>query len=80
MSAAGPQKRAADLQPGDLTQHAGGACTCGDPAPFRVEALECWENERGIDVTWSHPPCGETFQPLPCSPDCLVAFFGRSNQ
>jgi hypothetical protein len=75
------RKRVADLQPGDLTQHAGGACTCGDPsAPFRVEELDRSDNGRAIEVTWSHPPCGETCQPLGCSPDCLVTFFGRSDQ
>lgn len=70
-------KRVADIQPGDLTSHAGGACTCGNPnAPFRVEKLDPWDNGAAIEVTWSHPPCGETFAPLPCSPDGFVAFHG----
>ena len=67
------QKRVADLEVGDLTSHAGGAC-CDPAAPFRVEKLEPYGT--GIDVTWTCVPCGTTFQPLPCSPDVLVTFFG----
>ena len=71
-------KRVADLQPGDLTIHAGGSCVCDDPcAPWRVEKLE-QSRDDGIDVTWSHPPCGEVAAPLSCSPDCMVTFYGRA--
>jgi hypothetical protein len=72
-------KRIGDLQPGDLTTHAGGAC-CAPGTPFRVEELDRWENGRGIEVTWSCTGCGTTFQPLPCSPDCVVTYFGRGSQ
>jgi hypothetical protein len=68
-------KRVADLEVGDLTTHAGGAC-CDPGAPFRVEKLDRWDNGAAVEVTWSHPACGETFEPLPCSPDVLVTFFG----
>jgi hypothetical protein len=74
----GTARRVAELRVGDLTTHAGGACTCGDPrAPFRVEKLEPWGDGGAIDVTWSHPPCGETFDPLPCSPGGFVTFYGE---
>lgn len=74
------RKRVADLRVGDMTQHAGGSCTCADKsAPFRVEKLDRWENGSGIDVTWAHLPCGVTCRPCPCSPDCLVEYFGRQD-
>jgi hypothetical protein len=66
-------KRIAELQPGDLSTHAGGAC-CEPGAPFRVDKLD--PRGSGIEVTWSCTLCGRTFEPLPCSPDCLVTFFG----
>lgn len=69
------QKRVGDLEVGDLTSHAGGAC-CDPASPFRVEKLDPWDNGAAIDVTWTCVPCGATFQPLPCSPDVLVTFFG----
>lgn len=75
------EKRVADLQPGDLTIHAGGSCVCDNPcSPFRVEKLDSWHDGATIAVTWSHPPCGDIAPPLPCSPDCLVTFFGRSER
>lgn len=72
-------KRAADLEVGDLTQHAGGSCRTGCPdnqAPWRVEKLE--ELPGGVDVTWSHPPCGDTAPPLSCADDCPLEFHGRT--
>jgi hypothetical protein len=72
-------KRAAELEVGDLTQHAGGSCTCPEPeAPWRVEQLDPFDNGRGIDVTWSHPPCGEIAPPCPVGADCPLEFHGRS--
>lgn len=70
------QKRVSELKPGDLTSHAGGACTCVRPdAPFRVEDLTTWDYGITIEVIWSHPACGTTHAPLACSPDCLVTFY-----
>lgn len=69
--------RVADLNPGDITQHAGGACdmSCSDPeAPWRVEVVDILPD--GTDVTWSHPPCGVVARPLPCGHDCLVEVWG----
>jgi hypothetical protein len=73
-------KRIGDLQPGDLTANPGGGCArpCPDYlAPWRVEKTEPWPSRIGIDVTWSHPPCGEV-APRSCDRDSFVAFFGRS--
>ena len=70
-------KRVAELRVGNLTSHPRGACACGDPRPpFRVEKLVPCDDETAIAVTWSHPACGGTFEPLPCSREGFVAFFG----
>lgn len=69
--------RAADLKPGDITQHAGGSCSdpCPDPlAPWRVEHVDAGLGDR-VWVTWSHLPCGVFAYPLPCSNDCPVESF-----
>jgi hypothetical protein len=81
------QKRAEDLEVGDLTAHAGGGCGCSSQrTPFRVEHVDRWdnpdpkpgENKAVIEVTWKCTACGEVYEPLPCGPDLLVDFFGTA--
>lgn len=50
-------KWVADLQPGDLTSHAGGTC-CGPDVPFRVEKTDPWPGGAGVDVTWRGSTAG----------------------
>jgi hypothetical protein len=73
----GTVKRIAELRAGDLTSHPWGACTCRDPrAPFRVERLASRHDGTAVAVTWSHPACGEAFEPLQCVPEGFVTVFG----
>jgi hypothetical protein len=75
----GTVERVAGLRAGDLTSHPRWACTCGDPrAPFRVDSLAPRDNGTAIDVTWSHPPCGQVLEPLACVPDGFVGCFGQA--
>lgn len=80
------QKRAEDLEVGDLTAHAGGGCcNNGQPVPFRVEDVDRWynpdpkpgENTALIEVTWKCTGCGKVYEPLPCGPDLLVDVYGE---
>ena len=73
------EKRVGDLEPGDLTPHMGGGCSCGAWAsPWRVEKIDHWGVGDGADITWSHPPCGAVAEPLACGTDGFIPFFGRA--
>ena len=57
----------------------GGSCSCGAPSsPWRVEKIDHYPGVDGADITWSHPPCGTVAEPLACSTDGFIPFFGRS--
>lgn len=73
-------RRCGALTLGDLTQHAGGACTCDSPDfPFIVVALTS-AGQDSVDVTWMHEACRLVCQPTPCADTCEVAYFGHTDE
>jgi hypothetical protein len=78
-------RKVTDLLPGDLTDNAGGRCTCPVPdASYIVITAEPLPavpgaDQGGVEVTWMHSSCGQVFRPLPCGPQLEVAYLGHDD-